>query len=260
MLSLPRLLLARSPETEPPRLPVHTEPVRTGYRVGPDCRLLRIRSVTNWSGGFLMVSGEPDLLRGDSEHLLRQLPAECRAHGAAGVVVNWTQTGRHPAFFPRLEEALAREGTELWVPEALAAGTENATVLISSHLSGGTLAGRLEESVSRWGSRTALALECDPWLFPLPCPPGTERPLEETHLQRLLKRRRRVWFSESLCAQYMTCLLEGRLHLALFDNGSSIRRKLELAGHCGLSGALLAWEELAPFAETVFPAEEVFGV
>lgn len=260
MVSLPRLLLAHSLGTELPRLPVPTEPVRTGYRVGADCRLLRLRTETDWFGGFLMVSGEPDFAQGDSDLLTRQLLTECRAHSAAGVVVNWTVSARHPAFFPRLEEALSRDGLELWVPEAFAPDTKKARVLISSHLSGGTLAGRLKESVSRWGDRTALAIECDPWLFPLPCPPGAERPLEDKQLRQLLAQRPQVWFSESLCAQYVTCMLEGTPHLALFDNEYSIRRKLMAAVQCGLSGALLAWEELAPFAEGVFPAGEMLGV
>ena len=104
-------------------------------------------------------------------------------------------------------------------------------------------------------------MECTPWSFQLPCPSGRGTPLEDGQLQQLIANYNpRLWFSESLCTQYFTYLKENQLHLTLFDNGASIRRKLELAARRGLSGAILSWDELKPFARELFsPAQRRSG-
>lgn len=261
MPQFPRILLAVSPGSVPPRLPVPFELAHMAYRIGPRCRLLRARPELALNGGFLMISGAASSCLGNAERFCQQVVSECRLHLAAGVIANWELAPQCVPLVTELDRALAQAQLEFWVPEYYAAAAANAKILISSQLSGGSLSARLQEALNRWGHRIALAVECTPWSFQLPCPSGRGTPLEDGQLQQLIANYNpRLWFSESLCTQYFTYLKENQLHLTLFDNGASIRRKLELAARRGLSGAILSWDELKPFARELFsPAQRRSG-
>ena len=255
MPDIPSLLLAADPGCTPPPLPVPVERVHTGYALGSAGTLLRSPAEGRWQGGYLMVNGRTEALCGALSRLCRQIGEEAHRRAASGVVVNWDRSPAGVELVRGLEEELTRAGRSVWVPEEYGDVTGQARILISSQLSGGTLRDRLQAARVRWGERAALAVECVPWRFPLPCRPGEEQPLTGAELERMLERQHRVWFSESLCAQYFTCLANRRLALVLFDDGVSLRRKLELAAQVGISGAVLSWEEIAPFAKDCFPEE-----
>lgn len=257
MPQFPRILLAVSPGSVPPRLPVPFELAHMAYRIGSHCRLLRARPELALTGGFLMISGAASSCHGNAERFCQQVVSECRLHHAAGVIANWELASQCAPLVTELDRALAQAQLEFWVPEYYAKAAANAKILVSSQLSGGSLTARLQEALDRWGHRIALAVECTPWVFQLPCPSGQGTPLEAGQLRQLIANYSpRFWFSEALGTQYFTYLREQQLHLALFDNGASIRRKLELAARRGLSGAILSWDELAPFAREVFPPSQ----
>lgn len=253
MPQFPRLLLAISPGNIPPRLPLPTELAHMTYRIGPRCRLLRAYPEQALTGGFLMISGTASSCIGNLDRFCRQVVSECQLRHAAGVIANWELASQCAPLATQLDRALTQAQLEFWVPEYYAGATINAQIFISSQLSGGSLAARLQEAFDRWGHRIALAIECTPWVFQLPCPSGQGTPLERGPLQQLITDYNpRLWFSEALCTQYFTYLRKEQLHLALFDNGASIRKKLELAARRGLSGVILSWDELAPFVQEVF--------
>ena len=257
MPQFPRILLAVSPGSVPPRQMCIRDRAHMAYRIGSHCRLLRARPELALNGGFLMISSAASSCLGNAERFCQQVVSECHLHHAAGVIANWELASQCAPLVTELDRALAQAQLEFWVPEYYAAAAANARILISSQLSGGSLAARLHDALNRWGHRIALAVECTPWVFQLPCPSGQGTPLEAGQLRQLIASYSpRLWFSEALCTQYFTYLREQQLHLALFDNGASIRRKLELAARRGLSGAILSWDELAPFAREVFPPSQ----
>ena len=257
MPQFPRLLLAVAPGNVPPQLPVPFELAHMAYRIGPRCRLLRARPELALTGGFLMISGAAASCLGNLERFCQQVVSECQLHRAVGVIANWELASQCAPLISQLDRALAEAQLEFWIPEYYAEAAANARIFLSSQLSGGSLAARLQEALNRWGHRIALAVECTPWVFQLPCPSGRGTPLEDGQLQQLIADHNpHLWFSEALCTQYFTYLSENQLHLTLFDNGVSVRRKLELAARRGLSGAILSWNELAPFAREVFSSTQ----
>lgn len=253
MPQFPRLLLAVSPGSVLPQLPLPLELAHMAYRIGPHCRLLRTRPERELNGGFLMISGAASSCMGNLEQFCRQVLSECRLRHAAGVIANWELAAQCASLVAQLDHALAQAQLEFWVPDYYAASAASAQILVSSQLSGGRLSAQLQEAAARWGNRIALAVECTAWSFQLPCPSGRGSPLEEDQLHQLMAdHASRFWFSEALCTQYFTYLRENRLHLVLFDNAASIRKKLALAARQGLSSAILSWDEVAPLAQELF--------
>ena len=253
MPQFPRLLLALAPGSTLPQLPLPLELAHMAYRIGPHCRLLRARPEVELTGGFLMISGAASSCLGNLERFCQQVLSECHIHHASGVIANWELASQCMPLVGQLDRMLAQAQLEFWVPEYYAEAAVNAKILISSQISGGSLAGCFQEALNRWGNRVALAVECTPWVFQLPCTSGQGTPLEEGQLQQLITDRTpHIWFSEALCTQYFTYLEKNQLHLALFDNAASVRRKLELAARHGVAAAILSWDELAPFAQEVF--------
>ena len=252
MAQIPRLLVAAAPGTALPSLPVSVTRVHTGCCVGTGGTLLRSCEEGNWRGGLLMVSGGENGAPSDPDRCCRQLITLCRAKSVSGIVGNWPSASEWTPLTARLDRTAEQAGLSFRVPEYFSGAVRHAGIMISSQLSGGTFSRRLREALGRWGRQITLLVECVPWRFPLPCPPGREEPLESEQLKRMLSRQPRVWFSESLCAQYFTCMAADGPWLVLFDNGGSIRRKLELAAQLGIPEALFSWEEIRPFSDELF--------
>ena len=125
-------------------------------------------------------------------------------------------------------------------------------MLVSSALSGGSLRQRLEEALERFGGgRMALALERVAEDFFLPSPTGSGQPLSQEELSaRMEQLRPSVFFSGELCARYFTYMSrESGAHFVLFDDGDTLRRKLEVARSLGIHTFLLPWQEAAPHLE-----------
>ncbi len=257
MLQFPRTILAVTPGLPLPRLPFPVDFAHMAYRIGPNLQLLRARPELELEGGLLMLSGTASCCRGNFDRFCEQLLSECHIRHMVGVVANWELSSQYASLVSELDRALAVENLEFWVPEYFSKDVTAGHIMISSQLSGGTLAARLQEAVQQWGKRVALAIECTPWDFLLPCAPGQERPLEENQAQQLMsKHATRFWFSEALFAQYFTYQAESKLHLVQFDNAYSIRKKLELSKQFGLSGAMLSWDEIHRFSREIFSSPQ----
>ena len=152
----------------------------------------------------------------------------------------------------RLDEQFARRGWSLFVTERYGPHAPHARVMIPSALSGGSLRRRLEEALERFGGgRLALALERVAEDFFLPSPTGSGQPLSQEELSaRMEQLRPSVFFSGELCARYFTYMSrESGAHFVLFDDGDTLRRKLEVARSLGIHTFLLPWQEAAPHLE-----------
>ena len=77
------------------------------------------------------------------------------------------------------------------------------------------------------------------------------RMLEMTgpELEGLLgKREPSVFYSGDLCAKYFTYTENGAGHFVLFDDGDTLRRKIETARRLGIRTFLAPWAEIGPHA------------
>ena len=60
-----------------------------------------------------------------------------------------------------------------------------------------------------------------------------------------------VFFSQDLCARYFTYNREGEAHFVLFDDGDTLRHKVEVARELGIRTFLAPWAEVAPHAARI---------
>lgn len=240
--------------TDLPRLRSYAlTPVLLAYQVGPGPRLLRSCSPVPVRGGLLGLGLGDALPPGDPAVFCRQAVQECQTRGASGLLADWDQFSRALFQFTRqLGQSLERAKLCLVVPEAYAGVTGQASVLIPSALSGGSLEVRLREALDRHGpDHVILALQRVREDFILPCPGGRGTPLSSQELSRLLRRRPAVYWSRELCARYFTYRDQNAVHFVLYDDSASLKKKLELAAHLGVRRVMAAWEEISDCGESL---------
>ena len=125
---------------------------------------------------------------------------------------------------------------------------------------GGSLRQRLQEAQERFGrDRVALALQRVAEDFFLPSPSGSGTPLSQDELHRRIHQLSpSIFFSQELCARYFTYMSrESGAHFVLFDDGATLRRKLEAAQSLDIRTVLAPWPEIADVtvALGLYPAE-----
>ena len=227
-------------------------PAHLAYRIGRGPHLFRAGGGTVPRGGLMVVDDQGYDGLGAAAPFCREIVAECQARGFSGAVLDFE--GRLPPLEQMaslLDESFARRGWKLFVPEAYGLCAPHAFVMIPSALSGGSLALRLEEAGERFGrDRVALALEKAAEDFFLPSPTGCGLPLTREELEERLDRLRpAVFFSNELCARYFTYMSrETGAHFVLFDDGDTLRRKVEVARRAGISTFLLPWSQMGEYA------------
>ncbi len=230
-----------------------------GYRLGDGLRLLRAPLADAVRGGLLMIDdqdfrpGTP----GSPDHFTRLMLRELSARGFTGVIANWEGAPSPPLgeMTVRLGAALSQRKLSFYVPERWGKAAPGAKVLIPSAISGGTLRGRVTEAGRAFGpERVVLAIERSAEEFVLPAEKGSGTPLSREELrQRLTGLRPRTYFSPELCAHYFTWQgRDGRARFVLFDDGSSIQRKIRLAAALDLPACLLAYPETADLLPELF--------
>ena len=145
-----------------------------------------------------------------------------------------------------------RRSCTLLVPEQYGHCSPHAQVCISSALSGGTLVQRLREAQERFGrDRVVLALQRVAEDFFLPSPTGSGTPLTQEELrERIQQRQPSIFFSHELCARYFTYMSrESGAHFVLYDDASTLAKKLQVARSLDIHTVLAAWPEIADAAE-----------
>lgn len=251
------ILLVLSPDTPLPSLSQPVTPAFLSYQINPAGQLLCAGASVLPEGSVLMLGGTAPSSGEATDWLCRQIAAECQRQKAAGVVANWAEDAAGAGLASRLEPILRSLDIDFWVPESFASSAPNAQVLISSQLSGGTLENRLRQAQLKYGDRIALAIECTPWDFTLPCPHGQGTALTLPAMrERFARHHCRAWFSEGFCCSYFTYGQEEALHLVLYDTAASVQAKLSLAEALELSGVILAWEEIGAFQPPLWPIRQ----
>ncbi len=186
--------------------------------------------------------------------LSREIMDICISRHFAGIVLD-TEDACCVSYQPLLQHLIplaTQERRQLYVPESLAQTAPQASVLICTAISGGSLRQRLEESISRYGAhRIALDLQRLMMDFPLPCPKGEGTPLTPEKL-RQLRIRRSVYYCDDLCAHYFTYSYNGQTHFVLFDSTDSMLRKMELAKQLDITEGFVVWPETQDILPKLF--------
>ena len=227
-------------------------PAHLAYRIGPGPHLYRSDGTHPLRGG-MMVLGDGDWDgSGPHETLCQEVLRECAARNFSGVVLDFER--RLPPLeklAARLDGLFARQGLALLVPEGYGMCAPNAKVMIPSSLSGGSLSLRLEEAGERFGrDRVVLALEKAAEDFFLPSPTGCGIPLTGEELEeRMTRLRPAVFFSHELCARYFTYMSrDSGAHFVLFDDGETLRRKVDVAHRAGITTFAAPWAQVEEHA------------
>lgn len=219
------------------------------YRIGSGGQLLRAGDPVSHPGWLMVISADHWDGAGNPGRLSGTIVRECAARGFSGILLD-SDDPLSPALgavIGQLEQAAGRNRWDLFVPEHCAAAARYAKLLLSSALSGGSLAVRLKRAAEQYGARRlALCAERSAQDFPLPAPGGTGRALTQAQLRQLRAGLSpAVFFSDSLCAQYFTYAgQDGRPRFVLFDNADSLRKKLMLARSLGIPNAFLTYPEV----------------
>ena len=230
-------------------------PAHLAYRIGRGPHLFRSGGALPPHGGVMVLDSRGFDGIGPTDPFCQEVVRECLARSFFGAVLDFE--ARLPPLeqiAARLDESFFRRGWSLYVPERCGHCAPHARVMISSALSGGSLSLRLEEALERFGrDRVALALEPVSEDFFLPSPTGSGTPLSREDLDRLLDRLRpSVFFSRELCARYFTYTTpDGGAHFVLFDDGDTLRRKVEVARGLGICAFLLPWAHLREHARAL---------
>lgn len=224
------------------------------YRVDPAGRLAVRELPQQVRGGLLMLSdrGMPASFAADI--LCRDVMQECQRRGYSGAVLDFD--GKPAALTVRLlrqlEDGLSRQRRRLYVPEIWGSYARQATVLICTAISGGTLRQRLEQASRQFAPRP-IALDCQRLAmdFLLPSPNGEGAPLTVAQLERL-RQGHNTYFSPDLCARYFTYRTSAHTHFVLYDDADTLRRKLALGSELGIGAAFFMLPEVNDLAEELF--------
>ena len=220
------------------------------YRIGRGPHLFRSGAPIPLRGGSMVVDTKNFDGWGEPGPLCQEILRECIARGFGGVICDFEGPSLPllERALTQLDELLARRGLTLHVPEQYGPCIRRGRVLISSALSGGSLAQRLAESSERFGGpdRITLAIRRVAEDFFLPSPTGCGHPMTREELAHdLATRTPSVFFSNELCARYYTYMSrENGAHFVLFDDAMSIRKKLQIAQNLGINRAVAALPEI----------------
>lgn len=254
MQSAARLILTAPPDRGRAALALGVPVAHMAYRVGGGPHLFRANVPIAIRGGLMGIDDSGFNGQGAPGPFCQEVLRECSARSFTGVICSF-EPHSAPALgkiVSELGELTHKKGWPLYVTEPYASFSDKSRVLVPSSLSGGSLRQRLQEAVEQYGpGRVALAVERVRQDFLLPSPSGQGVPISQEELTgRIEALSPSVFFSGELCSYYFTYMTpQGGAHFILFDNASSIRKKLQVAGSLGITDALIPFpqtEDLLP--------------
>ena len=230
--------------------------VHVAFCVGGDGTLLARSLPATLQGGQLALRCEDPFPAAAAETIAREVmhTALCRNFG--GILLDAPALPCVLALIGQLAPLCRYYKRKLYIPECCAAATQEATVLICTALSGGSLRQRLEEACHRYGAeRIALDLQRLMMDFSLPCPTGVGTPLTAEQLSKL-QQGHSVYYCAELCARYFTRQCGSETRFVLFDDADTLGRKMELAESLGIGEGFFTWPEVADILPQLFSNEQ----
>lgn len=221
------------------------------YTIGPGRRLRRSARATTYQNSIMVLTDE-GFTPGDHSYLIKDIGRECDMRNYTGVLADFEQEYDYAPLLTGLAARLRSSGKMLYVPERYHA-IENASVVVSTAISGGSLVQYLRESCEKYGAdRIALDIQLLRMDFLLPSPTSDGQQIDDLHLQTLLKKRgAQPFYSNDLCAYYFTYSENGAHHFVLFDNAASIKNKISSASALGIGCGFLLHNEVSDILDTI---------
>lgn len=250
MISSSKLILTAPPDQSRAALGFGVPVAHMAYRIGGGPHLFRANIPVAVRGGLMVIDDTGFDGLGESASFCQEVIRECSARNFDGVVCDFEARpfsilGKAVA---ELGELMHKRNWPLYVTEPYARFSDKTRVLISTALSGGSLRQRLSEAAEQYGaSRVALAVERVCRDFFLPSPNGQGVPITQEELKRRMELLApSVFFSNELCAYYFTYMSpQNGAHFILFDDGGSIRKKLQIARSLDISDAIIPYPEVS---------------
>ncbi len=228
------------------------------YRVGSGPHLFRSGGPVSPRGGVMVMDDVGFSTGGDGEDFCDEVLRECAVRRFSGVMCRFLDPPRAALAkaAAKLGESCGHRGLSLFVSEGYGSAVPTARVVIPTALSGGSLRGRLEEALDRFGpKRVAVWAEPVAEDFILPSPSGSGEPLTPQELERRRREQNAsVFFDAQLCAGYFTYMAGDKGHFVLFDDAASLREKLRVAASLGIDTAFLPYAAAREFLPALLDA------
>ncbi|MEG2001154.1 MAG: hypothetical protein RR053_07170, partial [Evtepia sp.] len=250
VFSMNRLILTTPPDQLRAASAFGLPLAHISYRIGAGAHLFRAGTSTPPKGGLMVLADEGFDNQGNPQTFLNEVSRECNVRGFSGIVFD-IESFPSPLLLrilASLETFCMRCNVPFYLPERYSQHSKTAILMVSSALSGGSLAQRLSDLINRYGAeRIALCLDRIAEDFYLPAPQGSGRSLTQEELKNCLEKMSpSVFFSQELCAYYFTYMSrESGAHFVLFDNAGSLRQKITLGGQLGITHFFLCFPELS---------------
>lgn len=225
------------------------------YRIGRGYHLFRAQGSEAVRNGLMVVDTDGYTGGGPLNSLVMEILGECEKNSFSGIVLDTGGVSTRPvaALSWHMAAEASKHGVKLYVPEVLSTAGEEAIVLVPTALSGGTLTGHISDAIARYGKgRVALEIERVRMDFTPPVTNGVGKELSAEELQALIEQHHpQSFLSKELCAYYFTYRDKKGTHFVLFDNGASIKRKLQVAAKMGIDSAFLFCPHVADIIDKI---------
>lgn len=225
------------------------------YRIGRGHHLFRAHGVNSSKGGLMVLDTDGYVGGGPSSTLITEILGECEKNNFRGIVLD--TGGKFTSQLMLLAGHLAsdglKKGLKLYVHDVLAGASEHAVILVPTALSGGTLSEHIGDAIKRYGvHRVALEIERVRMDFTLPAKNGTGIELTADELQALIDQHHpQSFLSKDLCAYYFTYHDKKGTRFVLYDNATSIKRKLSVAAKLGIEDAFIFYPHVADIIDKI---------
>ncbi len=227
------------------------------YRIGRGHHLFRAQGIHHISGGLMVLDTDGYIGGGPSGTLIMEILGECEKRNFRGIVLDTggKSTTQLMLLTGHLASEASKKGLKLYVHDVLSAASALTVILLPTALSGGTLADHISDAVQKYGTgRVALEIERIRMDFTLPAKNGTGIELTAEELQALIeKHQAQSFLSKDLCAYYFTYHDKKGTHFVLYDNGTSIKRKLSVASKLGIEDAFIFYPHVSDIIDKIIP-------
>lgn len=219
------------------------------YKIGRGYHLFCVRDSAPTVGGYMLLDMRGLTGGGPTSTLIDELLRECARKSFQGIIleVGSKLSPSQQALAAKLSTAVIDYKLELYAPEAVAQASQSAIILLPTALSGGTFEDYIGQTIRKYGAnRVALALDCVRMDFSLPSVHGVGHALTAIDLTDLMRRHHKYsFFSKDLCTNYFLYPVKSGMHVVLYDDAFSIRKKLTVASALNIDKAILFYPHVA---------------
>ena len=212
--------------------------------------LMRGRISSGARSGMMVITDiDTSPAEGSFKSLAAEIYNECLRRNFDGAILDFDAKPTAPTshFASKLCEELSKLKIRIYVPYLYSVFCPDASYIVSSSISGGSLREHLDQLSDIHGS-TRLVLECERIAmdFLMPSASSEGKHLSREELNTLLQNTQaQTFYSPELCTNYFTYTDHtGKTHFVIFDNAHSLTDKLRLAQTLGFQAAFLLYPEI----------------